>query len=101
MTGQVIETVTFELAEDVSPETFLATNQALEAFLDECPGFLSRRLSQGDDGSWLDYVEWRDMQTAKSAAEQFMQRPDLKPMLECIKAESVQMTHRKLALAKG
>ena len=101
MTGQVIETVTFELAEGVSAEAFLSTNRALETFLDECPGFLARRLSKGEDGTWLDYVEWRDMETATAASEAFMQRDDLKPLLESIRPDSVKMTHRVLALAKG
>ena len=101
MQDQVIETVTFELNDNVTDQAFLTANLAVETFLEECPGFLSRRLSKGSDGTWLDYLEWRDMDSANAAAQRLPTEEKLRPFMASIKEGTAKMAHRQLALAVG
>lgn len=101
MTGRVVETVTFNLNEGVSRDHFLATNPVVERFLEESPGFLTRRLAEGEDGSWVDHVEWRSMAEALTAGEQMIAREDMKPFLDLIRPDSVSINHRHLVISQG
>ncbi len=99
MTDHVIETVTFELNREVDAEDFLRAAHDMKTFLDECPGFVSRRLAQAEDGSWLEHIEWRDMTSAKAAAAAIGTREDLRPFLSAIRGDSVKLSHSTIRLA--
>ncbi|MEM8863091.1 MAG: hypothetical protein AAGD96_32675, partial [Chloroflexota bacterium] len=75
MSNQVLEVVVFKLAEGVSDEAFLQAAQGIEAWLETKPGFISRRLSNDGQGSWLDLVEWKSMEEAQTAAADIMAAP--------------------------
>lgn len=101
MTKHVIETVTFKLAAGVSDEIFLELVPSTMEFITKCDGFICRRLSKAEDGSWLDYLEWKSMELAKQASEAFMKQESLMPFMQTIDVESTQMQHREILVSAG
>lgn len=93
MTPTVAETVTFELADTITHEAFLAQIKKTEAFVRSCPGFVFRRLSRGEDGRWTDTVIWQDMEMAQAAAKSFEAQPFLPALIATMKPGSIQMRH--------
>ncbi|MEX0304401.1 MAG: hypothetical protein AB3N24_18425 [Leisingera sp.] len=96
MSKHVAEIVTFELAEGVSPAEFVALSQASEAFVRAQPGFLHRQLSRGADGRWTDYVIWKDMDTAKSVAEEFHKQDFCAGLMQAIAKSTANMRHEEV-----
>ena len=101
MSTKVIEAVTFNLVQGMGNDAFLESAKPTFAFLDQCTGFIRRQLSQNEDGSWLDYVEWRDMASAMSAAENFPKEPSCLPFMQAIQADSATMKHYTLKESKA
>lgn len=93
MNQNVAETVTFELNAEVSDADFVALSQETEAFVRNCPGFIYRRLSKGEDGRWTDAVVWQDMETAQAAAKAFEAQSFLPALMAAMKPDSVTMRH--------
>ena len=94
-----VEVVTFRLVAGTDPDTFLAAARATEGPLRAQPGFVRRRLVQGADGQWTDWVEWRDAVTAHRAAEAMMAEPAFAPFMALIEGPSVVMRHETLSFA--
>ncbi len=101
MTNPVIEIVNFKLAENVSKEAFLAEAPASTAFIKAQPGFRTRRLSVGEDGCWLEHIEWDTMAEAMAASEAIMKEQSLSTFMQSIDMESVEMRHQELQIAEG
>ena len=101
MTKHVIETVTFKLEQGVSKEEFLKTVPCSTDFVKEQPGFISRRLSCAEDGSWIEHIEWECMADAKRAAILIGQTDSVKPFLKCIDGPSAKLTHSELEASLG
>ncbi len=99
MTNQVIETVEFKLASGISDEDFIKTSPPLSDFLKSCDGFIRRRLSKGEDGCWLEHVEWETLVAAKAASELFMKQETLAPYMQSIDMQSVKMQHQQLVIS--
>ncbi len=96
MTNHVIENVRFRLEDGVTTEAFLAANKAVDSWLATLDGFVTRSLSEGEDGVWLDHVEWTDMAAAKAASEAMMTVEALAPFGKSIAAEGLEMRHHML-----
>ena len=94
-----VEVVTFRLLPGADEAAFLVAARATEVPLREQPGFLRRRLVQGADGQWTDWVEWRDAASAHSAAEVMMAEPAFGPFMAMIDPASVVMRHDTLTFA--
>jgi len=99
MTQHVIEAVTFKLLPTVSDAEFLKAAEAASTFLKFCDGFVRRHLSKGEDGVWLDHVEWRSLSTAKAASAAFLDHAPLKPFMQAIDMASATMSHNTLLMA--
>ncbi|CAH1673779.1 hypothetical protein [Chelatococcus asaccharovorans] len=97
MTG-IIEIVHFRLAAGSSDEDFLVEAEKASRFLRSRQGFVRRHLSKGDDGIWIDHVEWTDMEAARAAADAFMKAPSLGAFIAAIDASSAVMAHNRLML---
>lgn len=89
----VAETVTFKLAPTITPDQFITLMKTTEAFVQNNPGFVFRRLSSGEDGRWTDTVIWSDMATAKAAADAFPQQDFAAAVMAAIDAETVEIRH--------
>ncbi len=99
MSKHVMETVTFKLIDGVSREDFAQAANAMSDWILNQPGFVSRRLSIGADGTWVEQVEWASMHDAKEAAAAIGGAQDNLPFLKCIDGASVQMRHSELEVA--
>ncbi|GFE65854.1 antibiotic biosynthesis monooxygenase family protein [Litoreibacter roseus] len=97
-TTHVAEIVTFRVADGISDWDFIAAAKTTEAFVQAAPGFISRTLSQDEDGLWTDYVIWASMDDAKAAAEAIMKDDTVLPFLNAIKPNSVAMRHAEILI---
>lgn len=96
--GPVMENVSFRLAPGTKPDDFLSAARAIQSWLLTQPGFVSRRLTQGTDGTWTDLVEWRSLAQATAAGEAIMALPEAQPMMRSIDPASVALRHDRLVL---
>jgi hypothetical protein len=94
----VAEIVTFRLAQGVADDAFLETARGTQPFVNAAPGFVARRLSRADDGTWTDHVVWSSMDQAMAAAEALMTEPAAAPFLQAIDMTSLAMRHEAILL---
>ena len=92
----ILELVTFNLAQGVTDEAFLAESEHLNTWVKTQPGFEYRALAKADDGHWTDTVFWQDMASAKAAQESFGQVKSLEGMLNMLDMESVKVEHQNI-----
>jgi hypothetical protein len=95
----VIEYVTFTLVPGADDAAFLAAASGTGALLRRQPGFVGRRLSKGEDGSWTDAVTWAGMGAALAAPPAVMADPAFHPFMALIDGPSARMRHETVALA--
>jgi hypothetical protein len=93
---QTLETVAFHLVPGTDPAAFLAAARGTEAALRRQPGFLSRMLTRGDDGTWTDLVLWASHPEALAAAEAVMSDPAFAPFGAMIDMAGARMSHAPL-----
>jgi hypothetical protein len=96
--GPVAEIVTFRLAAGVTEASFLEAARATGPRLAAEPGFLSRRLSKGADGSWTDHVAWTGLSEAEAAAARIMEDPAAAAFLMAIDPASITMRHEPILM---
>ncbi|MGB5870434.1 MAG: hypothetical protein WBH04_09560 [Albidovulum sp.] len=94
----ICEIVTFKTNAGISPDETVARARGLQGFLATCPAFISRSLSQDDDGIWTDYILWRSLPEAKSAGEAVMRAPEAAPFMAAIAPDSVKMRYHPVLL---
>lgn len=99
MGKHVMETVTFNLSEGTRREAFAAAVRRMSGWLAAQPGFVARRLSMAADGTWVEQVEWADMEAARAAAAAIGTAPDNAEFLKAIDGSSAQMRHSELEVA--
>jgi hypothetical protein len=95
----VIEYVTFTLVPGADAAAFLSVAQATEALVRRQPGFVARRLSQGEGGTWTDAVTWASMADALAAPAAVMADPAFHPFMALIDGPSATMRHETVAFA--
>ena len=98
-TGEVLEMVSFRLADDVLEEHFLAAAEASNGALITLPGFLGRRLVKTGEGEWLDIAEWRDAASARAAGDAFPQLSQAQVFCAMIDASSIKVSHHPIVTA--
>ena len=98
-TGQVLEMVSFKLAEDVAEEHFLAAAEASNGALITLPGFLGRRLVKTGQGKWLDIAEWRDSASADAAGKVFHTLSQAEVFCSMIDTNSIKVEHHPIVTA--
>lgn len=96
MSKNVIETVTFKLNEGVIREDFVAAAKNMSVWIEGRPGFMHRRLSCTDDGTWIEHVQWEDMDAAKAAAAEIGKASGNADFLSAINGPTVQLMHSEL-----
>jgi heme-degrading monooxygenase HmoA len=85
----VVEVVHFRLAEGASEPTFLEQNRRAQAFVAERPGFVSREVARGDDGSWVAIVRWRSAADADASFAAFVAAPETQPFMALLDGPSM------------
>ena len=100
MTSQhILETVTFKIHDHISQNQFMVLAEKFNEYLNECDGFISRRLSLTESGRWVDIVEWEDLKFAKSSASKFWDDPVAVDFTEAIDGLSVSIKYSRLQLS--
>ncbi|MCU0827595.1 MAG: hypothetical protein MUE52_09350 [Tabrizicola sp.] len=96
---QVIEYVTFALVPGADDAAFLTAARGTEALVRRQPGFVARRLTKGEDGTWTDAVTWASMAAAHAAPPVVMADPAFHPFMALIDGPSARMRHETIAFA--
>ncbi|OKH87984.1 antibiotic biosynthesis monooxygenase [Thalassospira sp. TSL5-1] len=99
MSKNVIETVTFKLNNGVRREDFIAAARGMSSWIKTRPGFICRRLSCTEDGTWIEHVQWENMDAAKTAAAEIGTAPENTAFLSAINGPTIQLTHSELEVA--
>lgn len=99
MTKHTMETVTFKLAEGVTKDAFLQTVPASTDYMKGRSGFIARRLSCTEDGTWIEQIEWETMADAKAAAANLGSTESIRPFLQAIDGPSAMMHHSTIEVA--
>jgi len=96
----ILELVVFKLKEGATREAFLGTVDAVSAWAQTQPGFVSRDLcySAADD-RWVEIVWWDTLQDAEAAADAAMSSASCAPMFRLIDMESMLFLHGQPAIA--
>ncbi|MDW3195589.1 MAG: hypothetical protein R8G66_24650 [Cytophagales bacterium] len=90
---KIVELVLFNLNDGVSLEEGKKAMKALNEFVSQQAGFVSRKTSVAEDGQFLDLVFWTDLQSAKAASEKAMQEQSIMPHFSVINQESMTFKH--------
>lgn len=98
MAQRIIETVTFKLKTGVNRAHFIDAAERANAFITSRPGFVRRRLSVAEDGTWSEHIEWDDMASAKGAATAIGTSVDAAAFLDAIDGSTVSLSHSWLAI---
>ena len=99
MAKHVMETVTFKLNDGVDRGDFAAAARRMSDWITAQPGFVARRLSVAEDGTWVEQVEWADMASAKAAASAIGTEPANADFLRAIDGPSARMRHSDLEVS--
>jgi hypothetical protein len=99
MSDRVLEIVTFSIVPGTDEDSFLRAAKEASDALHELDGFVARRLSRGEEGQWMDIVEWSDAQSAESAADKFPTIPGAHAFCSMIDMRSVKMAHQRVVAA--
>lgn len=98
----VVEVVTLNLADGVTVEQFAPVDRAVEEeHVSRQPGFVSREVAAGDDGSWLVIVHWASVEDAQASMDSFAAAPAVARFMEMIDAESMRMTRYDVVATDG
>ena len=96
--NKVMEIVSFKLIAGTSDEAFLEANENLNLWVQQQPGFETRRLLKQHDDSWMDVIQWTTLEEAQTAGEKIMQELGDSPCMAMINPESVVMNHHELKI---
>lgn len=97
----ILEVVLFRAKAGVADEQVLQGSAQIQPWLAGAAGYLNRKLSKGEDGQWVDLVEWRTLAEAHHAAEQLMAESSAAAFMSLIDPESVTMLHVQQQQAFG
>ena len=100
-TQHVVEIVTFQLNDGVSPVTYLATSQRSGDWAKSHAGFVSRQLACGHDGTWSDLTVWDSEENAKASQASFMEQDFAVEMIGMIQKDSFTMHQRPIVWQQG
>jgi hypothetical protein len=101
MPSHTIEIVSFKLVKGADDANFLIAVEATNTFLKTQNGFVARRMSRDESGTYIDHVEWASLEDAKAALEKSMQQADLLPFIQMIEPTSMNMQHNALLVSLG
>lgn len=88
-----IEVVVFKTKAGVSDSQLQTAALAVTPILKEMPGFISREFGASEDGKYIDVVHWKDLPSAKAAAEKVMSIPKCGEFFGLIDQNQMQFMH--------
>jgi hypothetical protein len=96
----IVETILFKAKPGVGDAQILEAAEALEQDLAKYPGYLGRRFLKGEDGQWMELLEWTGLDEAK-AAEAIIDEPCAQAFDALVEMGSVQMIYFRPVQALG
>ena len=91
--SEAIEVVIFRANSGVSDSQLQTAALAVTPILKKMPGFISREFGASEDGQYIDVVHWKDLPSAKSAAEKVMGIPLCGEFFNLIDQTQMQFMH--------
>lgn len=91
--SEAIEVVIFRTKSGVSDSQLQTAALAVTPILKEMPGLISREFGTSEDGQYLDVVHWKDLPSAKAAAEKVMGIPKCGEFFGLIDQDQMQFMH--------
>ena len=91
--SEAIEVVIFKAKPGVSDSQLRTAALAVTPILKEMPGFISREFGTSEDGQYIDIVHWKDLPSAKTAAEKVMKIPKCGEFFGLIDQNQMQFMH--------
>jgi hypothetical protein len=88
-----LEVVLFRAKDGVGDEQIVEAADGLQRDLEGMPGYLRRRLYKGEDGRWIDFVDWADLAQALAAVEAIGERPSAHRFMALVDMDSIEMLH--------
>lgn len=88
-----IELVLFKFKAGVAEADGVKAMESLNGFVSQQKGFISRKFSKKEDGSWVDLVFWQTMEDARKASELVMQSPLCVEAFKVIDDANMQFMH--------
>lgn len=99
MDQHVMEIVRFSPVSGATSASLVEAARGMETWLAAQPGFVGRRLGRSNDDTWVDWIEWSDMASAKAAAAKITDAPATAAFLAMIDMATVEMRHSFIELA--
>ncbi|MES0884411.1 hypothetical protein [Roseibium sp. SCP14] len=87
-----IEYVTFKAADGVDEAKLARVAVDVNEALTDYDGFIDRHVALQDDGTWVEVVYWRDLDSAKAALDKFLADPNTKEFLAMVDPDSVKLS---------
>jgi hypothetical protein len=91
--SKAIEVVIFKARSGVSESQLQTAALAITPILKEMPGFISREFGTSENGQYIDIVHWKDLPSAKAAAEKVMGIPKCGEFFGLIDQNQMQFMH--------
>lgn len=93
----VVEIVTMNLAEGVTPQEFEPVDKAIEdEHVSKQPGFISRQAAFAD-GKWAVVINWESAEAAQASMDSFASAPAAEKFMSMIDTSSLSMKRYDLA----
>ncbi|CAM1357745.1 hypothetical protein [Tenacibaculum xiamenense] len=90
-----VELVVFKTKPLFTKEQVIEAAEALNPIVTKFNGYLGRRLSVAEDGTWSDIVYWTDKESAEFAAKEVMKSKTCQTFFAMIDEKSMQFMHMK------
>lgn len=90
--NEAMEITTFQLAKGLTIKDFIAANVDVDAWLQKQPGFILRRICEGQDGWVIDMLLWKSARDGKQAAAGIMTELSGSPVHAAIDQTTVDWT---------
>ena len=91
--SEAIEVVIFRAKSGVTNNQMQTAALAVTPILKGMPGFISREFGTSEDGQYIDVVHWKNLPSAKAAAEKVMGIPKCGEFFGLIDQNQMQFMH--------
>jgi hypothetical protein len=91
--SEAIEVVIFRAKSGVTDKQLQTAALGITPILKEMPGFIGRVFGASEDGKYIDVVHWKDLPSAKAAAEKVMSIPKCGEFFGVIDQNQMQFMH--------
>jgi len=91
----IVEVVIWKTKSNFTEEETLYKAKAVNKFVENQKGFISRNLSKNEQGEWLDLVYWNSIEDAQAAAKLAQSSEICQPFFDTIDMSSMKFYHFK------